>query len=257
MTAEIKQEIKRTIVIGDIHGCYNEFVDLLKEVEYNSTEDKLILLGDYIDRGKDSYKVIKKIQELQKENNNVIALRGNHEQMLIESFMEQRNFDGARDDLIGSTKLWYSNGGMETEKSFEREGSNIASEIKWFINLPYYYEDSNRIYVHAGIDLNKPITEQSRQQMLWVRESFIYNTKKYNKQIIFGHTPSILVIEDYVPYKTLGNNICIDTGCVFGGRLTALIIKDNKLDGFVQVEKEAEAEQEIEEIENQYGWDLE
>lgn len=254
MTAEIKQEIKRTIVIGDIHGCYNEFVDLLKEVEYNLTEDKLILLGDYIDRGKDSYKVIKKIQELQKENNNVIALRGNHEQMLIESFLEQRNCDGAR-DLAGSTELWYFNGGMETKKSFEREGSNIASEIKWFINLPYYYEDSNRIYVHAGIDLNKPITEQSRQQMLWVRESFIYNTKKYNKQIIFGHTPSISVIEDYMPYKTLGNNICIDTGCVFGGRLTALIIKDNKLDGFIQIEKETE--QEIEETENQYGWDLE
>ncbi|MEH7524970.1 metallophosphoesterase family protein, partial [Bacillus sp. JJ1503] len=73
--------MKRTLVISDIHGCHDEFVKLLDITKYNPTEDQLILLGDYIDRGKDSKKVIDKVMEL--VSNGAIALRGNHDDWLL------------------------------------------------------------------------------------------------------------------------------------------------------------------------------
>ena len=78
----------RTIVIGDVHGCYNELKELVltleTEGEYRKGIDKLVFLGDYIDRGSDSRLVIEFIRNLQKENDNVIALMGNHEDMLLD-----------------------------------------------------------------------------------------------------------------------------------------------------------------------------
>lgn len=225
-------KIIRTIVIGDIHGCYDELIKLLDDVRYNKNKDRLIFLGDYIDRGDDAYNVVKKIQALQKENKNVIALRGNHEDMLLDAIDVYRYSEEKQD--------WYFNGGGKTEQSFYTRGHSPYEEKEWFESLPYYFEDDKRIYVHAGIDPTKPMNQQNRNTMLWIRDDFIYNRKCYNKQIIFGHTPSISVGSGgTMPYRTFADNICIDTGCVFGGKLTALTINHKKNDEitFMQVEK--------------------
>ena len=235
MTKQQKNIITRTIVIGDIHGCYDELIKLLDDVKYNKNNDRLIFLGDYIDRGEDAYSVIKKIQALQKESKNVIALRGNHEDMLLDAIdaykwsMERQN--------------WYFNGGGKTEQSFYSRGHNPYEEKEWFESLPYYFEDDKRVYVHAGIDPTKPMNQQNKDTMLWVREDFIYDGRPYDKQVIFGHTPSILMrinsISSTLPYKTNAGHICIDTGCAIGGKLTALLINHNKDDEitFMQVDK--------------------
>lgn len=230
----------KTIVISDIHGCYEELKDLLffleEEGEYNKDTDKLIFLGDYVDRGKDSRLVVKFVRELQENNPNVIALMGNHEDMMIDHY---RGFDS----------WWRFNGGDKTIKSYAGFNNQLRSDIKWMENLPLYYEDENFIYVHAGVDVNKPLEQQDRQTLLWIREPFIWAEKKYHKQVIFGHTPTVTLNGGSKPIYTITNNVGIDTGCVFGGALTALIIDDGEIKSLFQVSSEIEEENENEEYE--------
>lgn len=223
----------RTIVIGDVHGCYNELKELIMtletEGEYKKGIDKLVFLGDYIDRGSDSRLVIEFIKNLQKENDNVIALMGNHEDMLLDYL-----------DYEGDNWLW--NGYASTMDSYMGHDRQFREHVKWIRTLPLYHEDEHCIYVHAGIDPYKPMEEQDRFTLLWVREKFIYNAKKYHKKVIFGHTPTANLSEEWKPVKTYANNLDIDTGCVYGGALTALIIDDGETNGFYQVDKMNENE---------------
>lgn len=229
----------RTIVIGDVHGCYDELKELILTLEtegvYNKNTDKLIFLGDYIDRGKNSRLVIKLIRELQENNSNVIALMGNHEDMLL-------------DHLDNKSNTWLWNGYKRTIESYEGFDEQFKNDVEWIRNLPLYHEDEHFIYVHAGIDVYKPMEEQKKNTLLWIREPFIYGMKEYHKKVIFGHTPTINISEEYKPVRTFTNNIDIDTGCVFGGALTALIIDDDDTNGFYQISndnnKEADTKQE-------------
>jgi serine/threonine protein phosphatase 1 len=222
----------KTIVIGDTHGCYNELKELISTLEangeYNKGKDKLVFLGDYIDRGDDSRLVIEYIRNLQKNNGNVIALMGNHEDMLLK-YLD----DGDAD--------WLWNGCQSTRDSYKGFDKQFKDDVEWIRSLPLYHEDKNFIYVHAGIDVNKPMNKQGKNTLLWVREPFIYNPKKYKKRVVFGHTPTVYLNEEDFPVQTYANNIDIDTGCVYGGALTALIIKNGETDGFYQVEKMAKA----------------
>ena len=223
-------DIMRTIAIGDVHGCYEELKvlmhNLLKEKVYNPKTDKLVFLGDYIDRGDNPKKVVKYIRNLQKDNENVIAIMGNHEDMLLEWF------NGDKD----SGWLW--NGYEHTIESYQDKDERFLDEdflddIIWMNNLPLYYEDDYFVYVHAGINPNFPMEKQSRYTLLWTRNEFIYNRKKYHKQVIFGHTPDL-----HNPYYTTnGQNVCIDTGCVFGGYLTALVIDNDTVKQYYKVKK--------------------
>lgn len=221
----------RTVVIGDIHGCYNELQKLMIELEenqaYNKNTDRLVFLGDYIDRGNNSQKVIEYIRKLQKENKNVIALRGNHEQMLIDYYNDK-------------SENWLFNGCSETIKSYKNNKQQFYDDMEWMKSLPLYFNDENFVYVHAGISASKPITEQNDWYLLWVRESFIYSAEHFDKRVIFGHTPSLMIAGDDKPYYTYANNVGIDTGCVYGGKLTALIIENDEIQRFYQVQKECD-----------------
>lgn len=221
----------KTIVIGDTHGCYNElkelFNDLVSKGEYNKDTDRLIFLGDYIDRGKDSRLVIKFIRDLQKKNDNVIALMGNHEDMLLNYYK-------------GIDEAWTWNGCDTTLDSYRGFNKQFKDDMLWMKNLPLYYEDEYFVYVHAGIDVNKPMKKQDRHTLLWTREEFIYNEKEYHKQVVFGHTPTLFLNELSKPVYTIAGNVDIDTGCVYGGALSALIIEDDEVKRFYQSEAKKE-----------------
>ena len=226
----------RTIVIGDVHGCYNELKEMIKiletEGEYKKGIDKLVFLGDYIDRGDNSRQVIEFIRNLQMENDNVIALMGNHEDMLLD-YIDNNNED------------WLWNGCRSTIDSYEGFDEQFFEDIQWIRTLPVYHEDEHCVYVHAGINPYKPMEEQDSFNMMWVRNEFIYNGKEYHKKVIFGHTPTANLSEEWKPVRTYAGNIDIDTGCVYGGALTALIIDDGETNGFWQVDKIREDEEVI------------
>lgn len=225
----------RKIVVGDIHGCYSELKILIEELKakgkYNHKQDRLIFLGDYIDRGDDSREVIKYVRELERENKNVIALMGNHEDMLLEYF-------------DNGSRSWLYNGYQTTIDSYKGYDEEFLDDIYWMNNLPLYFEDDNFIYVHAGINKSLPTEKQSKDTLLWIREAFYRNKKRNKKTVIFGHTPTELMVNrkhtDSIYDKPLfndDNSIGIDTGCVFGGMLTALIINNDKVEEYYQVKK--------------------
>lgn len=207
-------------VIGDIHGCYDELHELYGKISKREDFDqaKLIFVGDYIDRGPKSAEVVEFVNNLQENSSNVIALRGNHEQMLLDAVDDRRDLD-----------MFLYNGGYQTMTSYEYlENGYEISQIRdivgqkhyaWFKQLKEYYEYGNIAVAHAGI--NKPHLAaggHTSQDLLWSRDlrKFPHNIYRFT---VHGHTPmNEAFINPNVAY--------IDTGAVFGGSLTCLHIPD-------------------------------
>lgn len=194
--------------ISDIHGCAKTFKALLDKIQLVK-EDELYLLGDYIDRGPDSKGVIDHIWHLQKEGYHVHCLRGNHEQLALNSKTD-------RDDQF----IWLINGGDETLISFDTdvETGLPAPYLEFIENLPYFFEVDSYILVHAGLNFDIPNPFEATHSMLWVRGWY----KNINHQwlagriIVHGHTPQKKYAIEH-QLKKLSNQsiIDIDCGCVF------------------------------------------
>lgn len=200
--------MERTIVIGDIHGCYHTLSDLLKECEATK-KDRYIFIGDYIDRGPFSMHVVERLLVAQQElgDKRVVLLRGNHEQFAIDK--------NGRLDF-----LWEANGGLETMRSYKDHNMILTNHIKAFKKMPVYLDDGEYIFVHAGLK-HPNLRDNSEKEMLWDRD-WLKDTipQRREKPVIFGHTP----MKDAPCYMPTGD-IGIDGGCVFGGNLCAVVIE--------------------------------
>ena len=161
----------RTIIIGDIHGCYYTMLALLKKVEYRKEEDILVFVGDYIDRGRYSYEVVEYLINLQREagKDRCICLKGNHGQL---AYMDEQ--------------LWKLNGGGKTIQSYYR--NNVRRDIHhdWFRSLPLYYETDTIIVTHAGLPKER-LEDNGEEDMLWDR-NWLMDVVIHPKLVIFGHT---------------------------------------------------------------------
>lgn len=196
--------------IGDIHGCYNEMMELLDKLPELGKHDKVVFLGDYIDRGPDSYKVVKHLIELSKDDR-YICLKGNHEDMMLK----------AQIDLY-SEIFWHKNGGKATENSY-KNCPIPDNHLNFYNNLKLYYETPDYIFVHAGINPRYPMNEQVEEDLLWIRYEFI-NCEKLptDKIVVFGHTPFIKpFIKD--------NKIGVDTGCFAGYSLSCIELPSKRV----------------------------
>lgn len=221
-----------TFAIGDIHGSLVELEILLSRIgdwkakhltKMVPVKFKYVFIGDYIDRGPDSKGVIDRICKLSRENN-VVALKGNHEDMMLETL---------RPDCYPSH--WLSNGGRQTLDSFQTEDIHGIDPkiLRWISERPLYHDDGIRFYVHAGVD-REPLDSCSANTILWIREPFLGNKRQWSRQIVHGHTPT----NGHIEVKS--NRINIDTGCCFGGRLTCVIFDNLNLKplDYIQVEKQ-------------------
>ncbi len=204
----------KIFAVGDIHGCLTSLENLLEQLPISWGKDYLIFLGDYIDRGPDSRAVIDLLIELKNQYpEKVITLKGNHEWML-ERFLKGIDIE---------TYLY--NGGDTTLKNyfnFKTGKIEIPLEhLEFLKNLKLYFELYNYFFVHAGIRPGIPLEFQTEEDLLWIRDSFIFSEDEFSKVVIFGHTPfsAPLVLKD---------RIGIDTGCVYGGYLTAVQLPEIK-----------------------------
>ena len=200
-----------TYVIGDIHGEIDQVKTIFDKINYNPADDKLIFVGDYVDRGKNSYQVYKFIKNLADDKN--IFLRGNHEEMMIDAVLNENQIN-----------LWYQNGGQKTEASFPNN-SELEKAANFFDSLPYYYTTSDYIFVHAGIDPAKSLAEQTEHDLVWIRQQFLGAAEedfKENRIIVAGHSPVAEV-------RFEENKILVDTGAGKGGILSAVDLKTKEV----------------------------
>ncbi|MCB0378631.1 MAG: serine/threonine protein phosphatase, partial [Bdellovibrionales bacterium] len=207
----------RWIAIGDIHGCADELESLIEQLPIDDNTH-LVFLGDYVDRGPNSKKVIQMVIDLKKRCD-VIALKGNHEAMML---------DFLKDPSSVSAGLFILNGGSATLASYSTgsEKFHIPDDhLEFLESLKFYHETDDYFFVHAGVPdvpLNKIDIKKHSLDLIWIRSAFHTSTFQWDKVIVHGHT----VVEQV---EMLENRINLDTGCVFQGRLSALDLSDRQL----------------------------
>ncbi|MHB8790259.1 MAG: metallophosphoesterase family protein [Desulfobulbaceae bacterium] len=203
--------MRKTYVIGDIHGCYESLLNQLELVD--CARGTLIFLGDYINRGPDSQKVVSLVIQLKKELPRVITLLGNHEAMFL------RYLQGE------GQQIFLRIGGQNTLKSYgidpmRGNDHNIyipEEHMAFFNNLLLNWEDDKYIFVHAGLQPGVHLSMQTKDWCLWARDEFISSAYNFGKRVIFGHT---VFAEPLMRAEKVG----IDTGAVYGNRLTCIVL---------------------------------
>jgi serine/threonine protein phosphatase 1 len=203
----------RLFAIGDIHGCPDELAAILKSIAL-ARGDTVVFVGDYVDRGPSACDVLEQLVELQRGPAETVFLKGNHEDMML-SFL---GFPGH----YGDSFLF--NGGAQTLDSYGISEDTVeraiefvpAPHLEFLRNLATSYHRPPYLFVHAGVMPARQLEEQAVEDMLWIRQEFLFNPHQIDATVVFGHTPMRTVMVD-LPYK-LG----IDTGLVYGGKLTCL-----------------------------------
>jgi serine/threonine protein phosphatase 1 len=212
--------MERTFAIGDIHGCSKTFKKLLLDKIKVNKSDTLYCVGDYIDRGEDSKGVVDLILDLRTEGYTIHTLRGNHEQMLLDSITDEFETDA-----------WLKNGGSATLRSFGIQSLRELQAIylSFFEETKYYCKVENYIIVHAGLNFNKKDILADKDAMLWARYFDPVQPALEDQVLIHGHTPKPL---DYI-LNQKGNCLDIDGGCVYTkkknmGKLVAYDLDEKK-----------------------------
>lgn len=211
-------------VIGDIHGCNDELRRLVEKLPL-AGGDRLIFLGDYIDRGPDSAGVVSYLLSLQQQFKeiNCVFLKGNHEDMFL-SYLGLRGQHGDM-FLVNGGKTTLASYGVAADKlPGPRVLSVIPAEhMRFFEALENYYLMDSFLCVHAGIHPQKSLAEQTDEELFWIRNAFIYSSHRLPYTVLFGHTPQPTVLYD-LPYK-----VGLDTGLVYGNMLTCLDVDEKVL----------------------------
>lgn len=219
---------QRVYAIGDVHGCIDRLAALHEQIAEDmasrpAAHTTLIHLGDYVDRGTDSAQVIDwLISGPPVPADVVVNLMGNHEHMMLAAVA------GADREAPG---LWLSNGGADSLMSWGIPRTVPPSDWAGRIPVPHllFLRDlavSHRIgpylFVHAGIQPGVPLPQQSKHDMMWIREPFLTSRADHGCVVVHGHTPKREPI-------VMANRIAIDTGAVLGGALTCVMLEADRL----------------------------
>ena len=208
----------RLFAIGDIHGCVDELATMLSAIA-PGRGDTVVFVGDYVDRGPAARDVIELLLEHRRGAADYVFLKGNHEDMML-SFLGLRGHYGESFLFNGGVPTLESYGVPEGEPALERIP---AEHLDFFKSLTTSYLRPPYLFVHAGISPLRQLEEQTVEDMLWIRQEFIFNPHQLGSTVVFGHTPMRAVMVD-LPFK-LG----IDTGLVYGGKLSCVEFKEGLL----------------------------
>lgn len=190
------------IAIGDIHGNYKEFVSLMATLknETDFASDTFIFLGDYVDGGPDTARVIEMLRKFQKAYPHWVFLKGNHEDMMLEALRSRSITYGG----TGGFDQWWGQGGHNTATSYKQlkypdrtayetslmQLSDVIpeSDLDWIEERPLYHETDHHIFVHAGLVPDVKLQDQDARDLLWIRSLFYESDCDWGKRVIFGHS---------------------------------------------------------------------
>jgi len=231
--------------MGDIHAMYDKLMSCLQQVNFDYNNDKLIQLGDVVDRGPDSYLVVEELLQIK----NLVSIKGNHDKTWWDSI------------TLNKPNILFNQGGRETLESYIQHciptrSYNIEdgttdffisdvtqSHIDFFNNqLNYYIDENNNCFVHGGFNRHHLIQDQEVNDLLWDRdllqaamgweymktkESHPFKNKNNFKEIFIGHTPTTHFGYS-VPLK-VANITNLDTGCGKGDLLTIMNLETREI----------------------------
>lgn len=205
------EQAKRTIIIGDVHGCLAELNSLITKVNYQKGKDELYFLGDLVSRGPFSKEVFFRILELEGK-----SILGNHEWQLLQQVNNNRLFKNSK----------------KLQSEFGADFDFFLDEIRCW---PVFIETNQFILVHGGLDPSKELNESDPGILTSIRTwdgagkelnnpenppwFELYQGKKL---VVFGHWAALKGI-------VRKNVIGLDTGCVYGRELSALILPERKI----------------------------
>jgi serine/threonine protein phosphatase 1 len=218
----------RLYAIGDIHGCDDKLKVLHERIAadlaaHPSPDHRIIHIGDYGDRGPNSAGVIARLIGLAGDPH-VVCLRGNHDQLWLD-FLADPDF---------SAQMFLRFGGKETLKSYGvgNRAKNYAQLAEMFsAALPEAHraflqtlkgsvQFGDYFFAHAGVRPGVPLDQQTPQDLSWIRDEFLADTRDFGAVIVHGHTVTASQAPEIFP-----NRIAIDTGAVFGGPLTCVVLE--------------------------------
>jgi serine/threonine protein phosphatase 1 len=182
--------------VGDIHGMRIE-LDLLLEMidadaEAQAQPKTLVFLGDLVNRGPASRQVLERLIEGPRQTNQTwIILRGNHDQLFVDAIVGKS--EAAFDEMIrkGGGATLASYGLRRKDASLARARRVVPAEhLRFLENLPVSYVSGEYFFVHAGVDPDRPIDDQSAKTMMTIREPFLRRAHRLRCTVVHGHVPS-------------------------------------------------------------------
>ena len=220
----------RLYAVGDVHGCLERLDHLIEQIvadaaEHDAERKLIVFLGDYIDRGPDSRGVLERLMAGPPEGFEQICLKGNHEAFMARFLRTPK--DG---------ETWMINGGLQTCASYDVDCSGDPFDVAvlsrmhsamtaavpqahrdFLAGLALYHAEGGYLFVHAGIRPGVSLRRQAQSDLLWIRDQFLTSEEDHGYVVVHGHTPREEVDER-------PNRIGIDTGAVYGGKLTAIVL---------------------------------
>ncbi|TDH66996.1 hypothetical protein CCR75_009383 [Bremia lactucae] len=215
----------RLIIIGDVHGCFDELQLLLRACQFSSTNDRLVFVGDLVNKGPKSLDVVRFVRE-----SNSLCVRGNHEDAALSAYYQ-----------------WVRNGRIANSAQYSYVEHFEPQDVKFLEHLPFsltFPNHANSIVVHAGVVPGIELKDQrpvdlykmrfvERETKEWKalekikfqreREAVLW-AKAWNgpRHVFFGHAASVGLQEERFATG-------LDTGCCYGKKLTACIVPSNTL----------------------------
>lgn len=220
--------------VGDVHGMLDPLLAIenriIRDGERFDCPKIVVMLGDYVDRGRDSARVLEHLIQPMPDGFRRVCLRGNHEAAML-SFLRAPQRGLGWLEIGGEATL--SSYGLDIRQLMRsgglgsREAASIIESVvpehhrAFLQSLPVMAVGGDMVFVHAGIRPGVALPKQRDRDLLMIREPFLTEGPRLPVTVVHGHTPSI------VPVK-LGNRICLDTFAYSTGRLAALRVRGNR-----------------------------
>jgi serine/threonine protein phosphatase 1 len=221
---------RRIYATGDVHGCDKQLANLheiiAEDLARRPVEHPVLLhIGDYVDRGADTAGVLRRLLNgTPVAGTQMVNLLGNHDETMLNALSGDR--PAATDWLFAGGRPALESYGVDPDSPRESWPESVPAEhLNFLRNLTLTHRTGGYFFVHAGIRPGVALDKQVREDLLRMRQPFLYSEADFGAVVVHGHTP---VKEPVVRH----NRIAIDTGAVFGGKLTCLVLEGETL-GFL------------------------
>ncbi|THF53620.1 metallophosphoesterase family protein [Allorhizobium terrae] len=227
------QEFSTIYAVGDVHGCYVELLEaecrILQDASLRDGRKLVVMLGDYVDRGPSSKRVIEHLMKPLPPQFERVSLCGNHDDAFCD-FIENPSLGRGWLDF-GAAATLYSYG-LDIDQALQKAGgfeglrpqlsaAIPSSHYYWLKALPVMLTVGPIVFVHAGVKPGLVLDEQTDQDLMWIREPFLSRGPELPYTVVHGHTPT-----DAVSFGK--NRIGVDTAAYASGHLSVVCIANGQ-----------------------------